>query len=75
MLVDNLVLVLRTSVVVDSFVPLHTATRQIPCSVVYIVCYIVSVWKKILSYTNLLNNKDGIKCIARLRLRAHNLNV
>ncbi len=27
------------------------------------------------SYTNLLNDKDGIKCIARLRLRAHNLNV
>ena len=27
------------------------------------------------SYTNLLNDRDDIKCIARLRLRAHNLNV
>jgi hypothetical protein len=27
------------------------------------------------TYTNLLNNRDDIKCIARLRLRAHNLNV
>ncbi len=27
------------------------------------------------SYTFLLNAKDDIKCIARLRLRAHNLNV
>jgi hypothetical protein len=27
------------------------------------------------SYTNLLNDKDDIKCIARLLLRAHNLNV
>ena len=27
------------------------------------------------SHTNLLNNKDDIECIARLRLRAHNLNV
>ncbi len=27
------------------------------------------------SYTNLLNHKDDIKCIARLRLRAHKLNV
>ena len=27
------------------------------------------------TYTNLLNNRDDIKCIAKLRLRAHNLNV
>ncbi len=27
------------------------------------------------SYTNLFNDRDAIKCIARLRLWAHNLNV
>ena len=27
------------------------------------------------SCTNLLNDKDNIKCVARLRLRTHNLNV
>ena len=27
------------------------------------------------TYTNLINNRDDIKCIARLRLPAHNLNV
>ena len=27
------------------------------------------------THTYLLNNKDDVKCIARLRFRAHNLNV
>ncbi len=27
------------------------------------------------TFTNFLNNHDDIRCIARLRLRAHNLNV
>jgi hypothetical protein len=27
------------------------------------------------AYTNLLNDRDDIKCIARLRFRAHNWNV